>query len=144
MSSTIAKPADVQHGWFVIDAENETLGRLASRIAVVLRGKHKPTFTPHVDSGDFVIVVNVEKVQLTGRKLDQKFYHAYSGYPSGLRSRNARELLSTYPERVLEHAIRGMLPKNRLSRQVIKKLKLYAGPSHPHVAQQPQPFPSFV
>lgn len=144
MSSTIAKPADVQHGWFVIDAENETLGRLATRIAVVLRGKHKPTFTPHVDTGDFVIVVNVEKVQLTGRKLDQKFYHNYSGYPSGLRSRNARELLATHPERVLEHAIRGMLPKNRLARQVIKKLKLYAGPNHPHVAQQPQPFPSFV
>lgn len=144
MSTTIAQPKDVQHGWYVIDAEGQTLGRLATRIATALRGKHKPTFTPHVDTGDHVIVVNVEKVVLTGRKLDQKFYHRYSGYPGGLRSTSAREVLATHPERVLQAAVKGMLPKNRLARQVIKKLHLYSGAEHPHQAQQPQPFPAHI
>jgi len=144
MSTTIAKAADIQHGWFVIDATDLTLGRLATRIATVLRGRHKPLFTPHVDCGDFVIVTNVEKVKLTGNKVDQKFYFSYSGYPGGMRRQSAGELLANHPDRVLEQAVRGMLPKNRLSRQVIKKLKIYSGPNHPHVAQQPQPFPAFV
>ncbi len=144
MSTTLARAETVQHDWFVIDAEGETLGRLATRIATALRGKHKPTFTPHVDTGDFVVVINAEKVKLTGRKLDQKFYYSYSGHPGGLRARSAREVLSKHPERVLEHAVKGMLPKNRLSRQVIKKLKIYAGSEHPHAAQQPQPFPAHI
>ena len=144
MSTTIARPATVQHGWFVIDAENEVLGRLATRIATVLRGKHKPTFTPHVDCGDFVVVINADKVRLTGNKLDAKQYHRYSGYPGGLRSRTAREVLDTHPERVLEAAVKRMLPKNRLSRQVFKKLKVYAGGEHPHAAQAPQQFPAHV
>ncbi len=144
MSSTIARPADVQRDWFVIDAEGQTLGRLATRIATVLRGKHKPTFTPHVDCGDFVIVTNVEKVVLTGNKLDQKHYYNYSGHPGGMKSRSARELLASHPDRVLTIAVKGILPKNRLSRTVVSKLKVYAGPQHPHVAQQPQPFPAHV
>lgn len=144
MSTTIAQPKDVQHGWYVIDAEGQTLGRLATRIATALRGKHKPTFTPHVDTGDHIVVVNVEKVVLTGRKLDQKFYHRYSGYPGGLRSTSARQVLAAHPERVLQAAVKGMLPKNRLARQVIKKLHLYSGGEHPHQAQQPQPFPEYI
>ena len=144
MSSTIARPADVQHDWYVVDAADETLGRLATRIATVLRGKHKPTFTPHVDTGDYVVVVNAARVKLTGRKLDQKRYYRYSGYVSGLKVRTARQLLDTFPERVLAQAVKGMLPKNRLSRAVIKKLKIYPGPEHPHTAQQPKPFPDFV
>jgi large subunit ribosomal protein L13 len=144
MSTTITRPADVERGWYVIDATDQTLGRLATRIATVLRGKHKPTFQPHVDTGDFVVVVNAEKVRLTGRKLDQKFYYRYSGYMGGLRSRSAREQLNSFPDRVLLHAVKGMLPKNRLARQVFTKLKVYAGPEHPHEAQQPQPFPEYV
>lgn len=144
MSTTITRPADVERGWYVIDATDQTLGRLATRIATVLRGKHKPTFQPHVDTGDFVVVINAEKVRMTGRKLDQKFYYRYSGYMGGLRARSARELLNTFPDRVLLHAVKGMLPKNRLARQVFTKLKVYAGPEHPHVAQQPQPFPEYV
>ncbi|MFT5680392.1 MAG: large subunit ribosomal protein L13 [Myxococcota bacterium] len=144
MSTTLARSEDVQRAWYVIDADGQTLGRLATRIAVCLRGKHKPSFTSHVDTGDFVVVINAEKVQLSGRKLDQKFYYNYSGYMGGLRSRSARELLGTYPDRVLHHAVKGMLPKNRLARQVIKKLKIYAGSEHPHSAQQPQPFPAHI
>jgi large subunit ribosomal protein L13 len=144
MSTTIAKPATVQRGWYVIDAENEVLGRLATRIATVLRGKHKPTFTPHVDCGDFVVVINAEKIRLTGNKLDAKKYHRYSGYPGGLRTRTAREVLDTHPERVLESAVKRMLPKNRLSRQVFSKLKVYAGAEHPHAAQAPEQFPAHV
>jgi large subunit ribosomal protein L13 len=144
MSTTLARPATIEHGCFLIDADGMTVGRLATRLAMVLRGKHKPTFTPYMDTGDFVVVVNADKVVFTGRKLDQKQYHAYSGYPGGLRSRSAREVLANHPTRVLHAAVKGMLPKNRLSRQVIKKLKIYAGPDHPHVAQQPQPFPAFV
>jgi len=144
MSTTIARPATVQHSWFVVDAADQVLGRLATRIASVLRGKHKATFTPHVDCGDFVVVVNADKIKLTGRKLDQKLYHAYSGYPGGLRSRTARELLETHPERVLEAAVKRMLPKNRLAKDMFKKLKVYAGDAHPHAAQKPQPFPEYV
>jgi large subunit ribosomal protein L13 len=144
MSTTIARPATVQRSWFVVDAADQVLGRLATRIASVLRGKHKPTYTPHVDCGDFVIVVNADKIKLTGRKLDQKQYHAYSGYPGGLRSRTARELLDTHPERVLEAAVKRMLPKNRLAKDMFTKLKVYAGDEHPHAAQKPQPFPEYV
>ena len=144
MSTTIARPATVQRSWFVVDAADQVLGRLATRIASVLRGKHKPTYTPHVDCGDFVVVVNADKIKLTGRKLDQKQYHAYSGYPGGLRSRTARELLDTHPERVLEAAVKRMLPKNRLAKDMFTKLKVYAGDEHPHAAQKPQPFPEYV
>jgi large subunit ribosomal protein L13 len=144
MSTTITRPADVERGWYVIDATDQTLGRLATRIATVLRGKHKVTFQSHVDTGDFVVVVNAEKVKLTGKKLDQKFYYNYSGYSGGLKARSARELLNTYPDRVLTHAVKGMLPKNRLARQVLSKLKVYGGAEHPHDAQQPQPFPAYV
>ncbi|MEC7948039.1 MAG: 50S ribosomal protein L13 [Myxococcota bacterium] len=144
MSTTITRPADVERGWYVIDATDQTLGRLATRIATVLRGKHKPTFQSHVDTGDYVVVVNADKVNLTGNKLDQKFYYNYSGYAGGLRARSARELLETYPDRVLTHAVKGMLPKNRLARQVLSKLKVYGGAEHPHAAQKPQPFPAYV
>jgi large subunit ribosomal protein L13 len=144
MSTTITRPATVERDWFVIDAEGEVLGRLATRIATALRGKHKPTFQPHVDAGDFVVVVNAEKVKLTGRKLMQKEYYRYSGYPGGLKVRTAAEVLDEDPTRVLTQAVRGMLPKNRLARQAISKLKVYAGTEHPHAAQQPKPFPDFI
>lgn len=144
MSTTIARPADVAHAWYIIDAKDQVLGRLATRIATVLRGKHKTNFTSHIDGGDFVIVVNADQVRLTGHKLDQKQYHQYSGYKGGLRSRTARDLLKNQPERVLRFAVQGMLPTNRLSRQVITKLKIFAGATHPHDAQRPQPFPDFV
>jgi large subunit ribosomal protein L13 len=133
------KAETIEREWFVVDAEGETLGRLASRIAPILRGKHKPTYTPHLDCGDFVVVVNAEKVRVTGKKMDQKFYHRHSGYPGGLTSISLREQLEKHPERVLHSAIRGMLPKNRLGRRMIKKLKIYAGEEHPHQAQQPKP-----
>jgi large subunit ribosomal protein L13 len=144
MSTTITREADVQRDWYVIDATDQTLGRLATRIATVLRGKHKPTFQPHVDAGDFVVVVNAEKIALSGNKLDQKFYYNYSGYAGGLKATSARQLLDTYPDRVITHAVKGMLPKNRLARQVIGKLKVYGGAEHPHTAQQPKPFPDYV
>lgn len=144
MSTTILHTADVQRSWYVVDAEGQTLGRLATRVATVLRGKHKADFTPHVDGGDYVIVLNADKLVLTGRKLDQKKYHHYSGHPGGLRSQTARQVLAAHPERVFEAAVRGMLPKNRLSRAVIGKLKVYASAEHPHVAQMPVPFPSHV
>lgn len=130
---------DIDREWYVIDAEGETLGRLASRIATILKGKHKPIYTPHLDCGDFVIVVNAEKVRVTGRKMDQKVYYRYSGYPGGLSQISLRDQLNRHPERVLQAAIRGMLPKNKLGRQMIKKLKVYAGEEHPHQAQQPKP-----
>ncbi len=144
MSTTLPTPQTVQRSWFVVDATDQTVGRLATRIATVLRGKHKPTFANHVDTGDFVIVVNADKVSFTGRKLDQKMYYNYSGYIGGLRSRTAREVLARDPEHILRHAVKGMLPKNRLARQAISKLKVYAGPEHPHAAQQPEPFPAYV
>jgi large subunit ribosomal protein L13 len=121
-----------------VDAQGKTLGRLASEIAKILRGKHKPIYVPHLDCGDHVIVVNAEKVRVTGKKLDQKFYHRHSGYPGGLKSISLRNQLQKHPTRVLEAAVRGMLPKNRLGRAMIKKLKVYAGSSHPHQAQQPK------
>ncbi|MBW1877918.1 MAG: 50S ribosomal protein L13 [Deltaproteobacteria bacterium] len=141
MRTYSAKPGEVERHWYVVDASEHRLGRLAARIAIVLRGKHKPQFTPHVDTGDYVIVLNAKKVNLTGRKLDQKLYHRYSGYPGGLRSIDARTVRETDPERMIKQAVKGMLPKNRLSRQVIRKLKVYAGPEHPHTAQKPEPLP---
>ncbi|NLG28976.1 MAG: 50S ribosomal protein L13 [Chloroflexi bacterium] len=132
------KASEIDRQWFVVDAEGQNLGRLATRIATVLRGKHKPTFTPSMDMGDFVIVVNADKVTVTGGKLDDKKYYRYSGYPGGLRETTLRTVLSKHPTRVLEAAVRGMLPKNRLGRQMIKKLKVYAGATHPHAAQQPK------
>ncbi len=144
MSTYVAKPADVERSWFVVDASEFELGRLATRIATVLRGKHKPTFTPHVDGGDYVVVINADQVKLSGRKLDTKHYHRYSGYPGGLRSLDARSVRAEDPERVITQAVKGMLPKNRLSRQVITKLKVYGGADHPHGAQKPQPFPNVL
>jgi large subunit ribosomal protein L13 len=132
------RKGDIKREWYVVDAQGKTLGRLASEIAKILRGKHKPIYVPHLDCGDYVIVVNAEKVRVTGKKLDQKFYYRHSGYPGGLKSINLRGQLQKHPTRVLEAAVRGMLPKNRLGRAMIKKLKVYAGDSHPHQAQQPK------
>jgi len=134
------KSGEVTRAWHVIDAEDVVLGRLATQVATLLRGKHKPTFAPHVDTGDFVIVVNAGKVALTGNKRDGKFAYRHSGYPGGLRKRSFGELLDTRPDRLLEKVVKGMLPKNKLGRAQGKKLKVYAGPDHPHAAQQPQPF----
>jgi large subunit ribosomal protein L13 len=138
MKTYSAKKADVQRQWVMVDAEDMVLGRLASHIAHVLRGKNKPTFTPHVDTGDFVVVVNAEKVRLTGNKLDGKIYYRHSGYPGGIKSMTARELLEKKPEQLIRKAVKGMLPKNRLGRQMYSKLKVYVGPDHPHQAQQPE------
>jgi large subunit ribosomal protein L13 len=132
------RKGDIKREWYLVDAEGRTLGRLASEIAKILRGKHKPTYVPHMDCGDYVIVVNAEKVRVTGRKLDQKIYYRHSGYPGGLKSISLRDQLQKHPTRVLEAAVRGMLPKNRLGRAMRKKLKVYAGDSHPHQAQQPK------
>lgn len=131
------KKETVTRNWYVIDATDLTLGRLATKVASVLRGKHKPTYTPHVDCGDFVIVVNADKVNLTGKKLDQKIYYNHSGYTGGLRERTARVMKEQYPVEMVERAIKGMLPHNRLGRQMYKKLFVYAGEKHPHTAQQP-------
>ena len=134
-----ARPADVLRSWHVLDADDQVLGRLATRVASVLRGKHKATFTPHVDTGDFVIVVNAEKVKLTGRKREQKIYYRHTGYVGGIKSVTADEVLSgIHPDRVIHQAVRGMLPKNSLGRQMLRKLKVYAGPDHPHEAQKPE------
>jgi large subunit ribosomal protein L13 len=133
-----AKQEEIERRWYVVDAEGHTLGRLASRIAPILKGKHKPIYTPHLDCGDYVIVLNADKVQVTGRKLDQKFYYRHSGYPGSLRSISLREQLDRHPDRVLQAAVKGMLPKNKLGRRMIKKLKVYAGDTHPHQAQQPE------
>ena len=133
------KADDVERKWYVVDAQDAVLGRLATRVATILRGKHRPTFTPHVDTGEYVIVVNAEKVKLTGRKLEQKIYHRHTGYPSGVRSITAGKLLeSSHADRVVQSAVRGMLPKNTLGRQMLSKLKVYAGPEHPHAAQKPE------
>jgi large subunit ribosomal protein L13 len=134
------KPGDVQRQWHVIDASDVVLGRLATQTATLLRGKHKPTFAPHVDTGDFVIIVNAGKVALTGNKREQKVAYRHSGFPGGLRRIPFSELLAKRPERAVEQAVRGMLPKNSLGRQMLKKLKVYGGPEHPHSAQQPTPF----
>jgi large subunit ribosomal protein L13 len=140
MKTYSAKPGEITREWYLVDAEGKTLGRLATQIADTLRGKRKPQYTPHVDTGDFVIVVNAEKIHVTGNKLDQKRYYRHSGYPGGLRSRTLREQLERRPTEVLRVAVKGMLPKNRLARQQITKLKIYAGPEHPHAAQNPRPF----
>jgi len=141
-ASFIAKPLEVVHRWYVVDATGIPLGRLASRVATVLRGKNKPEFTPHVDTGDFVIVVNAEKVGLTGSKLDGKFFYSHSGIPTGFKQESYRLLIQRKPEFIIEKAVKGMLPKNVLGRQMHTKLKVYAGPTHPHAAQQPAPFPA--
>ncbi len=140
MKTYSAKPGEIQRDWYVVDAEGQTLGRLATQIADRLRGKGKPQFTPHVDTGDFVVVVNAEKIGVTGKKLDDKMYYRHSGYPGGLRQRPLREQLNRLPTEVLRKAVRGMLPRNRLGRQQLTKLKIYAGPDHPHSAQEPKPF----
>ena len=139
MKTWNAKPGEVDRRWYVVDAEGKTLGRLATRIADTLRGKGKPEYTPHVDTGDFVVVVNAEKVAVTGKKLDEKMYYRHSGYPGGLRARTLREQLDRQPAEVLRKAVKGMLPRNRLARQQLTKLKIYAGPEHPHTAQAPKP-----
>jgi large subunit ribosomal protein L13 len=135
----VTKKESFQRKWFVVDATGQTLGRLASQVAHRLRGKHKPIYSPSVDTGDYVIVVNAEKVHVTGRKLDQKIYYRHSGHPGNLKQITLRNLLQKHPTRVIEHAVRGMLPKNRLGRRMFGKLKVYAGPDHPHAAQQPKP-----
>jgi large subunit ribosomal protein L13 len=137
----VAKPADIEREWFVVDATDLTLGRLATQIASVLRGKHKPSYTPYEDVGDFVVVINAEKVQVTGRKLDQKMYYRHTGYPGGIKSVTLRRQLQKHPERVIEHAVKGMLPRGPLGRRQFKKLKVYAGSEHPHQAQLPKPMP---
>lgn len=139
MKSYMAKKLEVPRRWFVVDAQGKVLGRLASRIAMVLRGKNKPEFTPHMDTGDFVVVVNAGQVVLTGKKLDQKIYYRHSGYMGGLKETSARQMLKKKPEEILRHAVRGMLPKNSLGRHQLKKLKIYPGAAHPHEAQQPVP-----
>src|SRR5918997_3189805 len=139
MKTYSAKPGEIQRDWYLVDAEGQTLGRLATRIADTLRGKNKPQYTPHVDTGDFVVVVNAEKIHVTGKKLDDKMYYRHSGYPGGLKVRPLREQLERRPTEVLRHAVKGMLPRNRLARQQLTKLKIYAGPAHPHEAQAPKP-----
>lgn len=138
MTTVSAKPAEVRRDWFVVDAEGKTLGRLASEIACRLKGKHKPIFTPHVDTGDYIVVVNAEKVRVTGNKMQDKMYHHHTGYIGNLKSINLEKLLDKAPERVLETAVRGMLPRSPLGRAMMKKLRVFAGPEHTHQAQQPQ------
>lgn len=131
---------DAEHNWFVVDAEGETVGRLSSRIAHVLRGKHKACYTPHVDCGDYVIVLNADKVRFTGKKMDDKVYLSYTGYPGGQKSITPKEILAKHPERIIEKAVKGMLPKTKLGRAMYKKLFVYTGTEHPHQAQKPEPF----
>ncbi len=138
MQTFSLRAADVQRDWYVVDASGQVLGRLATQIAHLLRGKHKPTFTPSMDGGDFVIVVNADKVQLTGRKVEQKMYYRHSGYPGGLREIPFKEMMAKHPDRVVRLAVKGMLPKSRMGRKMLRKLRVYAGPEHPHVAQKPQ------
>lgn len=138
MKTYVAKAADIQRKWYLINAEGQILGRLASRVAQLLRGKHKPIFSPHLDVGDHVIIINAEKVQVTGKKAQQKRYYRYTGYPGGLRAAEYSRLLRERPERILEHAVWGMMPHNRLGRKMVKKLKIYTGTEHPHQAQQPE------
>jgi large subunit ribosomal protein L13 len=140
MKTWNAKPGAVERRWYVVDADGQTLGRLATQIADTLRGKRKPEYTPHVDTGDFVVVVNAEKIAVTGNKLDDKRYYRHSGYPGGLRSRTLREQLDRRPTEVIRKAVKGMLPRTRLGRAQLRKLRVYAGPEHPHSAQAPQPF----
>lgn len=141
MKTYAVKASEIERKWFVVDAAGENLGRLATRIATILRGKHKPTYTPSMDVGDFVIVINAEKVAVTGRKLQQKMYYRHSLYPGGLKEISLERMLARHPRRVIQRAVKGMLPKNRLGKAMIKKLKVYAGDSHPHTAQKPEPLP---
>ena len=138
MKSYVAKPLEIERKWYVIDATDKTLGRLSTEIATRLRGKHKPIYTPHVDCGDFIIVVNAEKVKVTGNKATQKVYRHHTGYMGGLRERSYKEMLAKHPERIIEKAVKGMLPKNSLGSQMYRKLKVYAGPEHEHQAQKPE------
>ena len=138
MSTYYAKPGDVQREWLLVDATGLTLGRLASAVAQILRGKNKPTYTPHVDTGDFVIVVNADKIKVTGAKATDKVYYRHTGHPGGLKSETFEEAMAKHPERVVERAVKGMLPHNKLGAKMFKKLKVYAGPEHPHAAQQPR------
>ena len=139
MKTVSMRAQDVERSWYVVDAENRTLGRLASAVAHRLRGKHKPQYTPHVDTGDYIIVVNAAKVRVTGNKETGKVYHRHSGYPGGIKSTSLNRLRQTHPERIIEKAVKGMLPRNPLGRAMFRKLKVYAGPDHPHAAQQPHP-----
>ena len=139
MKTYQAKKEEVDHQWYLVNAEGKILGRLATELAKILRGKNKPTFSPHVDTGDFIVVVNAEKVVLTGKKMKDKIYYHHTGYPGGLKEVNAEKLLAKKPTEILRIAVKGMLPKNSLSRQVLRKLKIYAGPNHPHEAQKPVP-----
>jgi large subunit ribosomal protein L13 len=139
MKTFSAKPAEVRRDWYVVDATNKTLGRLSTEIARRLRGKHKPEYTPHVDTGDYIVVVNVEKIRVTGNKLKDKMYHHHTGYIGNLKSMPLDKLLQTHPERALEHAVKGMLPRGPLGRQMLSKLRVFAGPEHKHAAQQPLP-----
>ena len=138
MRTYSVKESELTHDWYVVDAAGQNLGRLSSKVAAILRGKHKPMFSPHMDTGDFVIIINADKVEVTGKRLDDKLYYHFSGYPGGLKQTTLRTQLATHPERVLAASIKGMLPHNRLGRKMFKKLKLYAGPDHPHAAQQPK------
>jgi large subunit ribosomal protein L13 len=137
MSTPVLKESDLEHKWYTVDVEGKVLGRVASDIAYVLRGKHKPNFAPYLDNGDYVIVVNAEKIAVTGNRLSSKMYYRHSGYPGGLRSMSLQQMLQTHPERALEIAVRGMLPKNKLGDQMMRKLRVYAGPGHPHEGQKP-------
>jgi large subunit ribosomal protein L13 len=139
LKTYVATPQDRERNWLLVDAEGQTLGRLATQLADALRGKRKPTYTPHVDVGDFVVVINAEKIAVTGQKRQEKLYHRHSGYPGGLKTRTLNDMLERRPEEVIRLAVRGMLPKNRLARKQLTKLKVYAGPEHPHEAQKPQP-----
>jgi large subunit ribosomal protein L13 len=139
MKTYVAKPSDRQRDWYVVDAEGQTLGRLATQLADVLRGKRKPEYTPHIDTGDFIVVINAEKIRVTGNKMEQKTYWRHSGHPGGIKSRTLAEMLDRRPEEVIRKAVKGMLPRNRLARQQLTKLKVYAGPEHPHAAQLPKP-----
>jgi len=138
MATYSAKKGEVERSWYIIDAENKVLGRIATKIAAILRGKHKPVFTPHMDTGDFVVVINAKKVHLTGRKLDNKIYYRHTGYPGGLKSMTAEEMLKKKPENIIKLAVQGMLPKNKLGRKQLTKLKVYSGSNHPHKAQTPK------
>lgn len=138
MKTYYAKPGEVEREWLLIDAEDQVLGRVATKAAQILRGKHKPTYTPHVDTGDFVVIVNADKIRVTGKKATDKEYYRHSGYPGGLKCETFEEAMEKHPERVIEHAVKGMLPKNTLGRAMAKKLKVYAGAEHPHMAQKPR------
>jgi large subunit ribosomal protein L13 len=140
MKTFSLKASEIQHNWLLVDAEDQVLGRLATQVATLLRGKHKPTYTPSMDNGDFVVVINAEKIRLTGRKADQKIYYRHTNYPGGLKKTPYKVMLQKHPDRIIRMAVKGMLPRNRLSRHILLKLKIYSGPTHPHTAQQPTPY----